>query len=128
MHVVVVCSLLGTRGLVIVVLGAAGEAVTAQAFVRFRTDIDIDDVTLKCVYQTTPALGCGIVAALLAITSQVVVTATSLCGGCCKKWEVPTETRRIIGIVLSAVSWYSIHEFIFLHCIDIILGLCTSYC
>ncbi|KAK3120060.1 hypothetical protein QOZ80_9AG0680830 [Eleusine coracana subsp. coracana] len=105
MHVVVVCSLLGTLGLVIVILGVAGEAATAQAFVRYRTDIDINGVTLKCVYRTTPALGCGIVAALLALTSQVVVTATSLCCGCCKKWEIPTETRRIIGIVLSAVSW-----------------------
>lgn len=107
MHVVVVCSVVGTLGLVIVILGVAGEAATAQALVRIRPEFDINGESSKCVYQTTPALGCGILAALLALTSQIVVTATSLCCGCCRKWEVPTDTKRIIGIVLSAVSWYS---------------------
>jgi hypothetical protein len=96
-HVAVVCSAVGFLGFVVLILGVAGEAATAQAYVDFNG---------KCQYRTTPALACGIVAALLAITAQVVVTATSLCCGCCRTWEVPTETRRIVGIVLSAVSWY----------------------
>ncbi|CAD6204716.1 unnamed protein product [Miscanthus lutarioriparius] len=100
-HVAVVCSAVGFLGFVILILGVAGVAATAQAYVRGPGD----DSDGKCQYRTTPALACGIVAALLAITAQIVVTATSLCCGCCRTWEVPTETRRIVGIVLSAVSW-----------------------
>ncbi|RCV43435.1 hypothetical protein SETIT_9G294200v2 [Setaria italica] len=106
MHVVVVCSVVGFLGLVVVILGVAAEAATAQAWVS-AGEIDIDDggLNVKCVYRATPALGCGIVAALLALTSQVAVTYASLCSWCCRTWELPKETRRIVGIALSAVSW-----------------------
>ncbi|XP_062200534.1 uncharacterized protein LOC133903239 [Phragmites australis] len=103
MHVVVVCSAVGILGLVVAILGVAGEASTEKALVRGDTDSGND--SFKCVYRTTSALGCGIVAALLALTAQVVVTAASVCCGCCRTWEVPTKTRPIVGIVLSAVSW-----------------------
>ncbi|OEL13986.1 hypothetical protein BAE44_0024995 [Dichanthelium oligosanthes] len=98
--VVVVCSAVGFLGLLIVILGVASENATAQALVPDELYTDG-----MCVYRTTPALGCGIVAALLALTAQVAVTAASLCGGCCRTWELPTETRRIAGIVLATVSW-----------------------
>ncbi|XP_066316676.1 uncharacterized protein [Miscanthus floridulus] len=104
-HVAVVCSAVGFLGFVILILGVAGEAATAQAYVWGPYDDGSDG---KCQYRSTPALACGIVAALLAITAQVVVTATGLCCGCCRTWEVPTETRRIVGIVLSAVSWITV--------------------
>lgn len=95
-HIAVVCSVVGLLGFVILILGVAGEAATAQAYVWGSA----------CRYRTTPALSCGIVAALLAITAQVVVTAAGLCCGCCRTWEVPTDTKRIVGIILSAISWY----------------------
>jgi hypothetical protein len=100
LHVVVVCSVVGFLGLVLVILGVASEAATAQALVPDELDID------GCVYRTTPALGCGIVAALLALTAQIAVTTTSLLCGCCRTWELPTTARHIVGIVLSVVSWY----------------------
>ncbi|CAN6288560.1 unnamed protein product [Urochloa humidicola] len=100
-HVVVVCSVVGFLGLFIVILGVASEAATAQALVQGEISIDG-----KCVYQATPALACGIVAALLALTAQVAVTAASLFCGCCRTWEeLPKETRRVVGITLAAVSW-----------------------
>ncbi|CAN6294017.1 unnamed protein product [Urochloa humidicola] len=105
-HVVVVCSVVGFVGLVIVILGVASEATTAQALVKREVDVDGNlNVNVKCVYRATPALACGIVAALLALTAQVAVTTTSLCCGCCRTWELPKETRRIVGIALAAVSW-----------------------
>ncbi|CAN6305619.1 unnamed protein product [Urochloa humidicola] len=105
-HVVVVCSVVGFLGLVIVILGVASEAATAQALVKGEVDVDGSlNVKVKCVYRATPALACGIVAALLALTSQVAVTTTSLCCGCCRTWELPKETRRIVGIALAVVSW-----------------------
>ncbi|CAN6324346.1 unnamed protein product [Urochloa humidicola] len=104
-HVVVVCSVVGFLGLVIVILGVASEAATAQALVQGEIYID-GALNIKCVYRTTPALACGIVAALLALTAQVAVAAASLCCGCCSRtWELPKETRRVVGIALAAISW-----------------------
>lgn len=111
MHVVVVCSVVGTLGLVIVILGVAGEDATALALVRTRPEFGISGVSIKCVYRETPALACGIIAALLALANQIVVTATSLCCGCCRDWDAPMDTKRIIGIVFSALSWYSCVRF-----------------
>ncbi|CAL4915988.1 unnamed protein product [Urochloa decumbens] len=105
MHVVVVCSVVGFLGLVIVILGVASEAATAQALVQGEYYYDDGGLNVKCVYRATPALACGIVAALLALTAQVAVTAASLCCGCCRTWELPKEIRHVVGIVLSAVSW-----------------------
>jgi hypothetical protein len=103
-HVAVVCSVVGFLGFVVLILGVAGEAATAKALAR--TSYDIYGTT-KCQYRATAALGCGIVAALLVITAQVGVTAAGLCCGCCQTWEVPKQARRIVGMVLAAVSWYA---------------------
>jgi hypothetical protein len=107
MHVVVLCSVVGFLGLVVVILGVASEAATAQAL-SSDVEIDIDGGGLKekCVYRTTPALACGIVAALLALAAQVAVSTASLCSGCCRTWELPKGTRSIVGVALSAASWY----------------------
>lgn len=102
-HVAVVCSVVGFLGFVVLILGVAGEAATAKALAG--TSYDIYGTT-KCQYRATAALGCGIVAALLVITAQVGVTAAGLCCGCCT-WEVPKQARRIVGMVLAAVSWYA---------------------
>nr|CAB3495043.1 unnamed protein product [Digitaria exilis] len=104
-HVVVVCSVVGFLGLVVVILGVSGEAATSQALVPDATEVNFFTGSVNCVYQTTPALACGIVAALLALTAQVAVTAISFFRGCCPTWELPKETRRIVGVALSASSW-----------------------
>jgi len=101
LHVVVVCSIVGFVGLVLVILGVASEASTVQI-----PELESDGFNVKCVYQTTPALGCGITAALLALAAQIAVTTTSLLCGCCRTWELPSGARRIVGIVISVVSWY----------------------
>ncbi|KAL6906237.1 hypothetical protein ACP4OV_003838 [Aristida adscensionis] len=100
MHVVVVCAAVGALGFVTVILGVAGEAATAKAL-KVGASVDGDN----CAYRATAALGCGVVAALLALTAQVLVTAAALCCGCCRKWELPTQARHIAGIAVSAVSW-----------------------
>ncbi|KAL6642543.1 hypothetical protein ACP70R_020724 [Stipagrostis hirtigluma subsp. patula] len=104
MHVAVVCSAVGAFGLVTVALGVAGEAYTAHAFVRRVGDSSNDVDSYKCVYQTTPALGCGIIAALFALTAQVVGTAAACCW-CFRKCELAIGTNRVVAIVLSFISW-----------------------
>ncbi|KAL6906238.1 hypothetical protein ACP4OV_003839 [Aristida adscensionis] len=103
-HAVVVCATVGTLGFVTVVLGIAGETATAEAFVRSYLNVYGG---YRCVYRATPAFGCGIVAALLALTAQVVVTAAAAWCGCCPavRQVAAAQARRIVGIVLAAVSW-----------------------
>ncbi|KAJ1256047.1 hypothetical protein BS78_K094600 [Paspalum vaginatum] len=102
MHVVVVCSAVGFIGFVVVIIGVAGEAATAQAL-----DDTASLLALRCVYRATPALGCGIAAALLALMAEGVVTAaTVICCACFRPIrEVPTQAKRIVSIALFAVSW-----------------------
>jgi hypothetical protein len=107
MLVVVLCSVVGFLGLVILILGVASQAATAQALDSVDLDTTGGGLNFKCVYRTTPALGCGIVAAVLALTAQVAVTSASLCCGCCRTWELRKGTRNVVGLALTVVSWYS---------------------
>ncbi|KAJ1295994.1 hypothetical protein BS78_01G264700 [Paspalum vaginatum] len=76
MHVVVVCSAVGFIGFVVVIIGVAGEAATAQAL-----DDTASLLALRCVYGAT----------LLALMAEGVVTAAT--------------AKRIVSVVLFAVSW-----------------------
>jgi branched-subunit amino acid transport protein len=52
-----------------------------------------------CKYDTSRAVGCGVVAALLALTTQIVASAAT---GCCRSWGIPSEPKRIVAVVLSS--------------------------
>jgi hypothetical protein len=68
----------------------------AQAFVGF--------VGQRCVYQRTPALGCGVAAALLALTGLATATAAS---GCLRRRDAPAAgRRRAVAVKLSIIAWY----------------------
>jgi hypothetical protein len=58
--------------------------------------------SVSCEYEASPAVGCGIVAALLALTTQIVATAATGCCGCCRSWGIPSEDKRIVAVD----SWY----------------------
>ncbi|RCV19957.1 hypothetical protein SETIT_4G017500v2 [Setaria italica] len=70
-RVVVVSAAAATLGLAAAVLGFAAEYFKHKAFVRSDTS--------RCEYRRTPALGCGIAAALLSLTGLALVTAASRC-------------------------------------------------
>jgi hypothetical protein len=61
---------------------------------------------VSCEYEASPAVGCGIVAGLLALTTQIVATAATGCCGCYRSWGIPSEAKRIVAVVLSTLSWY----------------------
>lgn len=68
----------------------------AQAFVGFDGR--------RCVYQRTPALPCGLAAALLALTGLALATAAS---GCLRRDATPaTGRRRAVAVKLSVIAWY----------------------
>ncbi|XBJ20078.1 hypothetical protein VPH35_010955 [Triticum aestivum] len=81
----VACAAVGVLGLITVILGIAGAA------------------SSSC--DASPAVGCGVVASLLALTTQIVATAATGCCGCCRTWGIPNEAKRIVAVVLSTVSW-----------------------
>uniref|UniRef100_A0A0E0CN58 Uncharacterized protein n=1 Tax=Oryza meridionalis TaxID=40149 RepID=A0A0E0CN58_9ORYZ len=75
-----------------------------QSFVRFDGRY--------CVYRATPALGCGIAAAMLVLSGQAAVTAASGCFGRCRarrgEEAAPTpdeQRRRSVAAWLSVISW-----------------------
>ncbi|KAE8794880.1 hypothetical protein D1007_30447 [Hordeum vulgare] len=79
------CAALGVLSLLTVILGITGAASTSCG--------------------PPPAVGCGVVASLLALTTQIIATAATSCCGCCRTWAMPNESKRIVAIVLSTFSW-----------------------
>ena len=70
----------------------------AQGFVSFES---FDEQ--HCVYRRTPALGCGVAAALLALTGVAVATAASECLGP----DAPaTGLRRAVAVKYCKNAWY----------------------
>jgi len=56
----------------------------------------------ECIYPQNPALGLGVCAAIFLLAAQVTSAAVS---GCCKSRPIPSETKRIAGVVCAVVSW-----------------------
>ncbi|XBJ20079.1 hypothetical protein VPH35_010956 [Triticum aestivum] len=92
------CAVVGVLGLITVVLGIAGAASAAPSLVT-------KDGRLSCEYRGSPAVGCGVVAMALALTTQIVTTAATGCCGCCRTWGIAGEAKRIVAVVLLIVSW-----------------------
>lgn len=61
----------------------------------------------RCVYRRTAALGCGVLAALLALAGLVLVSAASGCFGRYGGGSAPaTGRRRSSALKLSILAWY----------------------
>ena len=56
----------------------------------------------ECIYPQNPALGLGVCAAIFLLAAQVTSAAV---GGCCKSRSIPSETKRVAGVVCAVVSW-----------------------
>lgn len=94
----VVCAAAAVLGLAAAVLGFAAERFKNKAFVR-------SDV-FRCEYRRTPALGCGVLAALLSLAAVALVTAASGCFGRFGAAALPPERRRgCARNACAAVSW-----------------------
>ncbi|KAF8693728.1 hypothetical protein HU200_039146 [Digitaria exilis] len=94
--VITVASLLG---LVAASLGFAAEYFKHRAFVGSDT--------YRCEYRRTPALGFGIVAALLSLSAVTLVTGASSCFGRCG--AIATESGRgCVWKVLASIAWFMV--------------------
>ena len=61
-----------------------------------------------CTYRLSPALPCGLLAAALAFTKQIVASvAIGCCGCCCGACPTPKSmVERVVAVLLFIFSWY----------------------
>uniref|UniRef100_A0A0E0DRT6 Uncharacterized protein n=1 Tax=Oryza meridionalis TaxID=40149 RepID=A0A0E0DRT6_9ORYZ len=88
---IIVSVVVGSLGLLSAILGFAAEG----------------SKLTSCLYSSTnpSALGLGVCAAIFLVMAQVAVTAVGGCCGCCKSRAIPSETKRIVGVVCAVISW-----------------------
>ncbi|KAF7063007.1 hypothetical protein CFC21_069542 [Triticum aestivum] len=55
-----------------------------------------------CKYARSPATACGVVAAVLALTTQILA---SVAIGCCGAWQNPKRANRVAAVVFYVISW-----------------------
>ncbi|RCV17564.1 hypothetical protein SETIT_3G229900v2 [Setaria italica] len=79
---IIVSSVVGSLGLLAAILGFSAEGANS----------------------TNPSPGLGICAGIFLLAAQVTVSAVSGCG-CCKSRAIPSETKRVVGIVCAVGSW-----------------------
>ncbi|KAF0925612.1 hypothetical protein E2562_017196 [Oryza meyeriana var. granulata] len=82
---IIVSSVVGSLGVLSAILGFAAEAAKLN--------------------DCASALGLAVAASIFLMMAQVTVAAVGGCCGCCKSRAIPSETKRIVGVVCAAISW-----------------------
>ncbi|PUZ65840.1 hypothetical protein GQ55_3G258000 [Panicum hallii var. hallii] len=76
---IIVSAIVGSLGLLSAILGFAAEG--------------------------SPSAALGICAFVFLLMGQIIVSAVGGCCGSCKSREIPSETKRVVGIVCAVTSW-----------------------
>ncbi|CAN6337506.1 unnamed protein product [Urochloa humidicola] len=97
---IIVCAVVGSLGVLSAILGFSAEGTKLTPY----TILVYGD---ECIYPQNPALGLGICAVIFLVVAQVTISAVGGCCGCCKSRSIPSETKRIVGIVCAIFSWIS---------------------
>ncbi|KAJ1263071.1 hypothetical protein BS78_09G156600 [Paspalum vaginatum] len=95
---IIVSAVIGSLGVLSAILGFSAEGTKL-------TPYDILVYGDECIYPQNPALGLGICAFVFLLAAQVTFSAVGGCCGCCKSRSIPSETKRIVGIVCAVASW-----------------------
>ncbi|XP_006655353.2 uncharacterized protein LOC102703219 [Oryza brachyantha] len=82
---IIVSSVVGSLGVLSAILGFAAEAAKLG--------------------DCASALGLAVTASIFLMMAQVTVAAAGGCCGCCKSRAMPSEAKRIVGVVCAAISW-----------------------
>lgn len=96
--VVIVSAVVGSLGVLSAILGFSAEGTKTT----LSDILVIDDA---CVYPQSPALALGVCAAIFLLMAQITVSAVGGCCGSCKSRAIPSETKRIVGVVCAVISW-----------------------
>ncbi|XP_020147987.1 uncharacterized protein [Aegilops tauschii subsp. strangulata] len=97
---------MGKKGIVVAttvvaVMTVIFGVISAVFLGQRRYEDDHDDRSV-CKYEQSPATACGVVAAVLALTTQVLA---SVAIGCCGAWQNPKRANRIAAVVFYVISW-----------------------
>ncbi|KAL5202612.1 hypothetical protein ABZP36_013564 [Zizania latifolia] len=87
---IIISTVVGSLGLLSAILGFAAEGTNSSS--------------IFCSTQSSVA-GLGFCAAIILVIAQVTVSVVGGCCGCCASRAIPSETKRIIGVVCAVVSW-----------------------
>ncbi|EMS60406.1 hypothetical protein TRIUR3_10955 [Triticum urartu] len=102
---------MGKKGIVVATTVAAVMTVIfgviSAVFLGLRSYQDDHDDRSVCKYERSPATACGVVAAVLALTTQILA---SIAIGCCGAWQNPKRANRIAAVVFYVISWYKKEE------------------
>uniref|UniRef100_A0A0E0HEY6 Uncharacterized protein n=1 Tax=Oryza nivara TaxID=4536 RepID=A0A0E0HEY6_ORYNI len=107
---IIVSAVVGSLGLLSAILGFAAEgakrtkAMIIYVFNFQRCELDLYDLYYSS-NSSSAAVGLGVCGAILLVITQVTVAAIGGCCGCCKSRAIPSETKRIVGVVCAVFSW-----------------------
>ncbi|PUZ65839.1 hypothetical protein GQ55_3G257900 [Panicum hallii var. hallii] len=92
--------------LLIFVVGMSGVTSAVLGFIAETKKLTPDDIHVsgrECVYPANPAHALAVCAIILLAVSQIVA---SVAGGCCRPGGGASKsTRRVVGVVVSILSW-----------------------
>ncbi|XP_062181050.1 uncharacterized protein LOC133885361 [Phragmites australis] len=95
---IIVSAVVGSLGVLSAILGFSAEGTKL-------TPSDIIVYGDECIYPQNPALALGVCSAIFLLVAQITISAVGGCCGCCKSRAIPSETKRIVGIVCAVSSW-----------------------
>ncbi|KAF2930933.1 hypothetical protein DAI22_05g172900 [Oryza sativa Japonica Group] len=97
---IIASAVVGSLGLLSAILGFSAEVTKITA-----TDVLVG-ARGECLYPQNPAAELGVCAAVFLLLVQITVSAVGGCCGCCMSGRsIPSETKRIIGVVCAVMSW-----------------------
>ncbi|RLN27769.1 uncharacterized protein C2845_PM05G36960 [Panicum miliaceum] len=95
--------------LLVVVVGLFGVTSAVLGFVAEAKKLTPDDIHVsgrECVYPANPTHALVVCAMILLAVAQVVASVAGGCCGCCRPGGGASKsTRRVVGIVVSVLSW-----------------------
>lgn len=96
---IIVSTVVASLGVLSAILGFSAEGTK----LTLRDLLETEDGV--CIYPENSALGLGICAAIFLIITQATIATVGGCCGCCKSRAIPSESKRIIGVVCAVFSW-----------------------
>ncbi|TVU19515.1 hypothetical protein EJB05_35666, partial [Eragrostis curvula] len=89
-------------------VGLLGVACAVLGFIAEATKLTPDDIDVSrsdCAYPAKSAFALSLCALLLLVVSQIIASAAGGCCGCCRPRTSASETKRVVGIIASVLSW-----------------------
>ncbi|XBJ18233.1 hypothetical protein VPH35_009447 [Triticum aestivum] len=98
LKMIIVCSVVGSLGVLSAILGFSAEGTKLTIF-------DVYEGVGVCLNPQNPAFGLGVCAAIFLAVAQIIFATLGGCCGCCKSRAIPSQSKRVIGVICAVFSW-----------------------